>query len=117
MHVLKIWPEYFEAVVSQVKTVELRREEDRHFTVGDEILLREWDPQQHQYTQRQCRVQVTHVLRDPDGHWLQPGVVALSIRRVSGPWTEPELDLEAFYGIGRTWFTEDEGERACDSVS
>lgn len=104
MHELKIWPEYFELVATGHKTVELRREDDRQFAVGDVLELREWDLQRlpeavrrfwsglfqlsdevrfrfepQGYTGRECRVQVTHVLRDPEGRWLQSGVVALSI--------------------------------------
>lgn len=110
-HELKIWPKYFEAVTHGSKTVELRREDDRQFAVGDVLVLREWDvrrlPESVQrfwagtlhlaeearalfeeqgYTGRSCRVEVTHVLRDPEGGWLQPGVVALSIR---GGWVTP----------------------------
>jgi ASC-1-like (ASCH) protein len=106
-HELKIWPEYFEAVVSGNKTVELRQEDDYQFAVGDGLILREWDLQRlpesvqmywsglirlsdavrsrfelQGYTGRQCRVRITHVLRDSEGRWLQPGVVALSIVRV-----------------------------------
>jgi len=90
VHVLKLWPEYFEAVASGAKTVELRREDDRHFAVGDVLVLREYRPALEEMADalkdpdlpygRSVTVHVTHVLRDPDGRWHQPGVVALSIR-------------------------------------
>lgn len=132
VHYLKIYPEYFEAVISGQKTVELRREDDRQFAVGDVLVLREWDPfpqdeascqarqrwyedeekawaayrhderlratalvHAHEraeraaafgrYTGRECRVRVTHILRDEQ--WLQPGVAALSIRVMEGEGT------------------------------
>lgn len=43
-HELKIWPEHFETVISGQKTVELQREDNCHFEVGDVLVLREWDP-------------------------------------------------------------------------
>ncbi len=88
-HVLKIWTEYFEAVSSGAKTVELRND-DRGFAVGDTLVLREWQPSTEEImdtmqgklvdgtTGRECRVIVTHITRGES--WLQPGVVALSIR-------------------------------------
>jgi hypothetical protein len=43
MHALKIWPDFFAAVVhsdpDQRKTVESRAEDDKYFTVGDEIIF------------------------------------------------------------------------------
>ena len=47
---------------------------------GDASLLDCWA-----YTGAECRVLVTHVLRDPEEHWLQPGVAALSIRLLDTP--------------------------------
>ncbi len=109
-HTLKIAPEYFEAVASGRKTVEIRREDDKIFAVNDLLVLREWDyhrltPLQQNvyqrikkvgtaphntlalkkyneaiqagYTGRTCRVQVTHILREPP--YVPPGYAALSI--------------------------------------
>lgn len=86
---LKIWTEYFDAVASGKKTVELRND-DRGFAVGDTLILREWQPSTEDImntmegksadgtTGRECRVVVTHITRGEA--WLQPGIVALSIR-------------------------------------
>lgn len=76
-HLLKILPEYFDPVRTGDKTVEIRREDDKTFAVGDSLVLREWNPDAG-YTGRTCRVQVTHVLRDPP--YVPPGYAALSIR-------------------------------------
>ncbi len=91
-HHLKTWPEYFQPVVDGRKTVELRRD-DREFEEGDVVVLEEWRPPSRYdfvldpgsgppgYTGRVCRRIVTHVLRDPEHRWLQPGVVALSMQQ------------------------------------
>lgn len=88
-HVLKIWPEHFQAVLDGLKTVELRREDTRRFAVGDRLILREWDPNTQAYTGRETTVEVTHVLRDEAGQWLQPQVVALSFRVRSKKGSRP----------------------------
>lgn len=114
---LKIWPEFFDAVVDGTKPFELRREDDRTFAVGDTLMLREWKPdlsvygldgwdallaekdveaadtlQRHLtargYTGRSCTVRVTYVLRDPQ--WLQPGVACVGIRVVEASICEEE---------------------------
>lgn len=96
IHTLKIWPaHHFEAVVSGRKTVELRKN-DRDYQVGDTLILQEWSPLQENqggYTGRQVSVTVTHKISDEQ--WLQPEVVALSIR---GPRAEA---LERLYHVVR----------------
>lgn len=42
-HELKIWPEYFHAVLNGTKTFELRKA-DRAYCFGDNIILEEWIP-------------------------------------------------------------------------
>lgn len=89
-HELKTWPEYFEKVVTGVKTFEVR-ENDRDFDIGDVLVLREWIPQKSdpecevhnhlmgdgrctcgtkgKYTGRRHEVRVTYMtdLGQPDG--------------------------------------------------
>jgi ASC-1-like (ASCH) protein len=62
-HELKIWPEYFEAVVDGRKTFELRKA-DRDFKIGDIILLKEYIPdyENPHYTGRKIRVKITYIL-------------------------------------------------------
>ena len=43
-HELKIWPQYFQAVLTGEKTFELRIN-DRGFQKGDLVILKEWDPE------------------------------------------------------------------------
>lgn len=62
-HDLKIWPEFFDSIQSGEKTFDLRQEDNRHFDVGDILLLRELAPQWSQYTGRKIRLRVTYLLR------------------------------------------------------
>ena len=44
-HELKCWPEFFQPTLNAHKRFELRRDDrPEGFQVGDELLLREWDP-------------------------------------------------------------------------
>lgn len=70
-HDLKCWPGPFEATRDGTKTFEWRKD-DRGFEVGDELLLREWNPSERigwagEYvadrTGRWCLVKVTYILR------------------------------------------------------
>jgi uncharacterized protein DUF3850 len=58
-HELKSWPRSFSAVENGTKTFEIRRA-DRPFTVGDTLLLREWNPAGH-YTGRELRRLITYI--------------------------------------------------------
>jgi hypothetical protein len=62
-HKLKIWPEYFQAVLSGRMKFQLRRA-DRDFRVGDQLLLEEWDPEpdQTKNTGRQVLVRVDYIM-------------------------------------------------------
>ena len=76
-HILKTWPNAFDAVKNGAKRFEWRRD-DRGFEVGDVLVLRKWDPRDpfggggyvmwtppgrslSQYTE--LRVCVTYILR------------------------------------------------------
>lgn len=61
-HALKSWPEPFSNCWRGVKTAEFRLN-DRRFCVGDELLLREWDPRKREYSGREILAVVTHVQR------------------------------------------------------
>lgn len=83
-HVLKCWPEPFQAVLDGRKTAEWRRN-DRGYAVGDVLVLQEFTPLEahdinHGYTGRSVEVEVTHLVRGqfdiPDGY------VVMSIRRM-----------------------------------
>ena len=60
-HELKSWPWYFERLMLGHKTFELRREDNRKFSVGDILWIREWDPAGG-YTGRSVKRRVLSVL-------------------------------------------------------
>lgn len=78
-HELKIWPEYFEAVVSGIKTFEVRKN-DHDFKVDDTLHLREWNPETRCYTGRAVSVKVTYILKD----WMQDQVIMSIVKTERG---------------------------------
>lgn len=63
-HELKILPHFYRAVLEERKTFEVRKN-DRLFTYGDFVLLREYDPNYAGgYTGRVWHGVITYVLND-----------------------------------------------------
>lgn len=58
----KIWPEYFDLVVSGKKKFEIRLA-DFDITEGDTLLLEEWNPQTKEYTGRSIAKKVGYVAK------------------------------------------------------
>ena len=89
-HELKIWPEYFEAIIAGTKTFDLRKN-DRDFQVGDILWLREWHPNGHYYSGRETMQRVTYILPHlpmagcAATFGLQPGHVVMAICAPSRP--------------------------------
>ncbi len=73
-HRLKIMPEFYQAVADGRKTFELRKD-DRGFSVGDGLILSEWDG--NDFTGREYRCVIDYLLKDYDG--LCPGYAILGI--------------------------------------
>lgn len=76
VHELRCWPPFFGDVMSGIKTFEYRAD-DRHFTVGDTLLLREFVPSSTTppkmkaiYTGREVSVLVTYKI--DGGHFAIP---------------------------------------------
>ena len=61
VHELKTWPEYFQAVISDKKKFEIRKN-DRDFKVNDELILKEFNPDNQEYTGRVAHCIVTYTL-------------------------------------------------------
>lgn len=66
-HELKIWPDFFQAVLNGKMKFQLRRN-DRDYQVGDQLLLKEWNPEPTQscvkqgYTGREVLVRVDYIM-------------------------------------------------------
>ncbi len=56
----KVWPEYFEKILSGEKTYEYRLN-DFECNQGDTLVLKEWNPQTGQYTGREVEKKVGFV--------------------------------------------------------
>ena len=95
VHELKIWPEYFEAVRSGVKTFEIRKH-DRPFAVSDTLVLCEFIPKPDKipmplnprvflkgpgYTGRRYRVKVIYLLSGKVAPGLNPEYCILGISK------------------------------------
>ena len=76
---LKILPEYFEQVDLGMKTFELRRD-DRDYEVGDQLLLQEFDGENH--TGRWCTRYISYILRDCPEYGLMDGFCILGLSEV-----------------------------------
>ena len=80
IHCLKIWPEFFKAVVAGDKTFEIRKN-DRRFRVGDVLVLEEFDPKKCDYTGEKSRAKITYVLEGGQ-FGLKSGFVCMGIKRI-----------------------------------
>lgn len=83
-HVLKTWPEPFQAVWDGTKTAEFRKN-DRGFAKGDTLCLLEYNPDgQFDYSRfsgREIIAEVTHIADDPR-FGIPEGFAMLSFRRL-----------------------------------
>lgn len=62
IHELKIWTEYFDAVVTGLKTFEIRKN-DRNFKIGDVLKLNEYNPTKHKYTKVYVKKTISYILK------------------------------------------------------
>ncbi len=58
----KIWPEYFEQILSGKKKFELRLN-DFEIQEGDTLVLEEWNPEKKEYTGRKIEKKVAYILK------------------------------------------------------
>jgi hypothetical protein len=75
VHDLKVWPQFFAALVDGSKAFEIRKN-DRDYRVGDKLTLREWHPDTEEYSGRTASRVVTYVTAFNQA----PGWVVMGIR-------------------------------------
>lgn len=80
-HVLKTWPEPFQAVWDGRKTAEFRRN-DRGFREGDYVELLEYDPKSKYFSGRKIMARITHVVGGPSPFGIPDGFAMLSFALV-----------------------------------
>lgn len=83
-HVLKSWPQFYQAIVDGTRTSDIRAM-DRPYRIGDHLWLKEYDPFKGAYTGRECWVEVTHIISNDtpcalSSAVLQKGYCVLSIK-------------------------------------
>lgn len=88
LHELKTWPLYFEQVRNGNKNFEVRKN-DRNFSVGDELILKEYVPKGYyedglnddKYTGRIIHRKVSYILRGGE-FGIQDGFVVMGLHLV-----------------------------------
>lgn len=73
-HELKIWPEYFELLIKGIKNFEIRLN-DRQYSIGDILILKEYDKKKDVYSGRTITKEIINIL--PNSPFLLPGYVLL----------------------------------------
>lgn len=80
----KIWPEFFEKILSGEKKFEIRLD-DFHVKSGDILILEEWDPKTKNYTGRKIKKKISYLLHTKDMYFwddqeiLDHGFVVMSL--------------------------------------
>jgi hypothetical protein len=88
VHELKLTQPYFEHVWQRKKLFEIRLN-DRDFKVGDQILLREYDPKDNTYTSMCVFCTIGYILSDyPEA--LKPGFVVLGLTDLQNKFMKPK---------------------------
>ena len=92
IHQLKLWPEYYNRVVTGEKTFELRKDDrPQKFHPQDILVLKEFDPDIKDFTGREVTKVVTYLLRDAPQFGLQPGYCIMGLG--NPPLTELENEI------------------------
>ena len=83
VHELKTWSRYFNLVNSGEKPFELRKN-DRGFKPGDELLLREYEPETQTYTGQSLRRKITCILEGSEAEvfGLKPGYCIMGLAEI-----------------------------------
>jgi hypothetical protein len=80
VHELKIYTEYFVLIHSGLKPWEIRKD-DRDFEKGDELVLKEYDKSELQFTGRFLHRKIDYVLKGGK-FGLEEGYVIMSLSKI-----------------------------------
>ena len=80
VHELKAHPEYFSALFAGNKTFEVRKN-DRGFNIGDELLLKEFIPDQDVFTGRILHRRIDYILHGGQ-FGIEPDYCVMSISKI-----------------------------------
>ena len=78
LHILKSWPQFFEATLQKRKTFELRKN-DRDYRVGDVLRMMEYKLSDREYSGRSIEARVVYILDGVPGFGLAMDHVILGI--------------------------------------
>ena len=104
VHCLKTWSPFFTAVERGFKTFEVRRD-DRGFTVGDVLILQEFESDNKRYTGNMLSRLVAYKL-DGDQFGIEAGYCVLGLSPM--PFNEQGAPLKI--GKFRIWLSNSEGK-------
>lgn len=84
-HHKKSWPQFFQPIKAGTKLHDLRSTKDDDYQVGDDIVLREYDPVVGAYTGDEVRAEITFITSEVtpcaySSHALERGYAILSLR-------------------------------------
>lgn len=80
IHELKTWTEYFGMVLAGHKNFELRKN-DRDFKLGDELILKEFDPKTNEYSGKILHRRIDYILHGGQ-FGLEEGYCILSLSKI-----------------------------------
>jgi hypothetical protein len=80
-HNLKTWVKYFDDVTSDLKPFEVRID-DRHYQVGDTLILEEYSPTAEVYTGATVRKEVTYILgrNEDEKRFVPNGYIIMGLK-------------------------------------
>lgn len=97
IHELKIHPKFFDVVNSKHKNFEIRKN-DRNFTVGDTVILKEYCPDYEVYTGATLKREITYITN----YNQKPEYVVFGIKQIKyerNNWNNPSFSDYTFINI------------------
>lgn len=90
IHSLKCWPIPFSAIYHGEKNWELRKD-DRQYSIGNYLLIKEWDNEKQEYTGSFVEKQIVWILRSCPEWGLMDGFCILSLGATIKQGYDPDI--------------------------